>query len=833
MQKSSYKVILEEMTEKKKKLHTTVGLRSDLTDAPSGYTFVAAGDPKITSKCKELSRAQAVKVYIVSTSGTSNLSEQVGRVGYHFPSRIVNEACRLLGSRLPVIGGVDFELESGSRSMRHTRSSAQAVPARREHQRSAVIDLVEDEMSQDELDAKATSTIRELFPKIPELDVQQIVTRAFRRGTAKVGTATDQPFIRRVHLAVGAHIRHMYTDYDELLRSRKHGWLDARAMVQPITLDKIIEWRDEKDEPDAVEDILREVIVIPDDEDDEIEDNITSDRQDSVEVISSHEFSDTVHVKPLDYGALDGGSRLDQLVSSEDDWDPSVKFIRRVSTPPAEKRREHQDRLDRQQAHRNRIWREAVSRRKNTAQTSHGMATRHAYQPHDKRLAPSNPTYPQLASADRQDRNGEYSQSGQHTNGTQAILSTIAYNHNPDHQVYLAHDKFNGEQISPRTSVGLHKAPAVSRFVPPESERIIPSVESDPHAFRRQKPSPEGDIPGPSSLQDRFVGPRIIELDDSPRTPTIKRRRVEEVNRSTNVAYQAVTRHVSPEPAPSSYGPPQRTGYSIPESDISGASRSRPFRYDQDPPRRVELVPIVRSSYNAVNDGPMKDIVHHHNGGTAHIAQTSQPYPSTRPLYEPPSGSPLQHARVDPHKRFSAAPNSRSLTFNPKPPSEMDRLQQPILSTYENLPASYFTEHRPEAAPNEFVPRISYKVQNMPGRLRPLHPNEEGVSMYAGGKPALDDSYWVQTGIQASNTEARGSTYGPAHVNREDDHTVRRNLQPPVALLPRDVHRQDLHPYVGEKFLNVPQHVATIGRHRNDPDHEVVYITSSPPGGER
>lgn len=82
--KASYKVVLEEMTEKKKKLHTTVGLRSasvtrskDLqiarklsfrTEAPPGYTFVAAGDPKITSKCKELSRAQGVKVYIVSVS---------------------------------------------------------------------------------------------------------------------------------------------------------------------------------------------------------------------------------------------------------------------------------------------------------------------------------------------------------------------------------------------------------------------------------------------------------------------------------------------------------------------------------------------------------------------------------------------------------------------------------------------------------------------------------------------------------------------------------------------------------------------------------------------
>ncbi|KAL8784267.1 MAG: hypothetical protein Q9213_004089 [Squamulea squamosa] len=828
MRKSSYKIILEEMTEKKKKLHTT-------------------------------------------TSGTSNLSEQVGRVGYHFPSTIVTEACRLLGLKLPVIGGVDFELESGYRPTRHTRSNAQVVPARREHKVSAVIDLVEDEMSQEELDAKATSTIRELFPKIPQKDVQQIVTRAFRRGTAKVGTATDQPFIRRVHLAVGAHIRHVYTNYDELLRSRKYGWLDARAMVQPITLDKIIEWRDEKDEPDAVEDILREVIVIPDDEDNEIEDVNTSDRQDSVEVISSHDFAATVNVEALDYGALDGRSGLDQLVSSEDDWDPRVKFIRRVSSPPAEKQRQYQDRLDRQQAHRNRVWHEAVSRRKNTAKTSHGTAPHHVYQPHDERFATSNPIYPQLASADRQafqplpgltesrlvfpsvedvqppfgphgrrgnvamdrDQIGEYSQSGQQTNGTQAALSTVAYNHKPDHRVYLAHDRLNGEQRSPRTTLGLHKAPVVSRFILPEQERIIPSVENDPHAFRRQKSSPERSIPGPSQVQDRFVEPRIIELDNSPRTPMSKRRRIEEVNRSTKVSYQAVSKPQPPEPAPLSYGPLQRHCYSNPESAISGVSRSQPFRYDQDPPRRVELVPIVRSPYNAVDDGPTKDFVHRHDGRIADVTQTLQPYPSSRPLYEPPTNSPLQQARDHPHEGLSAAPNSRSLTFNPKPPSERDRLQQPRPSAYKNLPATYITKHKPETAPTELVPLTNYKVQNMPGRLRPLHPNEEDILMYADGKPALDDPYWVQNGMQAFITEARGSAYPPAHANREIDHTMMRSLQPPVPLLPRDARSRGLHPNVGENFLNDPRQVETIGRRKDDPDHEIVYITSSPLGGER
>ena len=115
------------------------------------------------------------------TSRTGSLSAQVGRVGYHFPSAIVDQACRLLGVKLARSGYVHFGPDFDRRSTRRMRSSAQADQATRKHQVSATIDLVEAEMSQKELDAQASSAIRELFPKIPEEDVQQIVARAFRK----------------------------------------------------------------------------------------------------------------------------------------------------------------------------------------------------------------------------------------------------------------------------------------------------------------------------------------------------------------------------------------------------------------------------------------------------------------------------------------------------------------------------------------------------------------------------------------------------------------------------------------------------------------------------
>ena len=69
-----------------------------------------------------------------------------------------------------------------------------------------------------------------------------------------------------MQLAVVAHIRHMYTTYDKLLRQIP--WQAARSLVETETLRKLAEWRGENDEkPDALEEIIREVIVISEDED--------------------------------------------------------------------------------------------------------------------------------------------------------------------------------------------------------------------------------------------------------------------------------------------------------------------------------------------------------------------------------------------------------------------------------------------------------------------------------------------------------------------------------------------------------------------------------------
>jgi Uncharacterized conserved protein (DUF2293) len=85
-----------------------------------------------------------------------------------------------------------------------------------------------------------------------------------------VGNADDVPFPRRVQLAVMAHIRHVHTSYDALLKTTKRGI--ARLKIEPKCLRVLLKWRGEDDEVE-IEEREEEVIEIDsdDDSDDELE----------------------------------------------------------------------------------------------------------------------------------------------------------------------------------------------------------------------------------------------------------------------------------------------------------------------------------------------------------------------------------------------------------------------------------------------------------------------------------------------------------------------------------------------------------------------------------
>jgi len=65
--------------------------------------------------------------------------------------------------------------------------------------------------------AKARAALLALFPAMPAADVERVLDHAFRKGSGRVGRTGGHSIERRASLAVGAHIRHEYTEYDGLI----------------------------------------------------------------------------------------------------------------------------------------------------------------------------------------------------------------------------------------------------------------------------------------------------------------------------------------------------------------------------------------------------------------------------------------------------------------------------------------------------------------------------------------------------------------------------------------------------------------------------------------
>ncbi|EXJ77568.1 hypothetical protein A1O3_09795 [Capronia epimyces CBS 606.96] len=273
-QRNKHKVVMEDTSKEKNKLRSVITFRAD---PPPGYTFIPAGNPELTAALKEFARRGDNKIFAVTTTPHADrheLSREVHRVGFHFPTSVVAQVCAHYGIRLTSGGKVIDETKDDKLFMQVYQN-----PGHRP---------VEGEKDQVTINTEAKQTIKDLFPNIPDKDLFQIIKTAFQKGDNKVGTADEIPLVRRAQLSVVAHIRHMYTQYDKLLR--KVPYNDARHMVEQDTLKKLIEWRGDEETTDeatqrAADDLLREVIVISDEEDSDTQsDDVQQVRHDNVQV---------------------------------------------------------------------------------------------------------------------------------------------------------------------------------------------------------------------------------------------------------------------------------------------------------------------------------------------------------------------------------------------------------------------------------------------------------------------------------------------------------------------------------------------------------------------
>ncbi|KAF1823884.1 uncharacterized protein K489DRAFT_305206, partial [Dissoconium aciculare CBS 342.82] len=230
---------------------------------PPGFQFLPVGTPELAERCKEISRIRGLPVDIVNADplnkngkDENKVSHHILRVGYHFRAEVVNDACADLGY-----------VNVRGKYMKATEASTQSILARTMMSHGLRPVPGAGLAPERETDEQIRAAVKELFPKIPDEDLEAIMQHAWAEGSGRVGNAAFLTLSRRVQLATIARIRHRYTDYDRLLRAFE--WKQARLEVEPVCVQKLLEWRGENEEDDQVEEIVREVIVIDDDDDDD------------------------------------------------------------------------------------------------------------------------------------------------------------------------------------------------------------------------------------------------------------------------------------------------------------------------------------------------------------------------------------------------------------------------------------------------------------------------------------------------------------------------------------------------------------------------------------
>lgn len=175
---------------------------------------------------------------------------------------------------------------------------------------------------------------------------------------------------RRAQLAVVAHIRHVYTDYDRLLKTTS--FQEARSHVEDPTLAKLVEWRgDDENGKTVLEDVFREVIVISDDEDSDSEGDhpLSPGRDPSVEIVSSNALHGELQTKQVNYASPLRESVQD---SSDDDAPSGFRVVPQIP---------NRDKIDRRGFNRYQAWDRAINRyRKEAHEASLGRQRPTDYQ---------------------------------------------------------------------------------------------------------------------------------------------------------------------------------------------------------------------------------------------------------------------------------------------------------------------------------------------------------------------------------------------------------------------------------------------------------------------
>ncbi|KAH8652089.1 hypothetical protein BX600DRAFT_88166 [Xylariales sp. PMI_506] len=142
---------------------------------PKGYVFVPKGSLYITGNCRRKTQARHQTVYVVVDANKKP-------IGIRVPAAIHRDVLK--------------------------------AEAETRQERAAVIQKRDSAMEREFRDA-----VVKTFPKIPIHNIPRLITRTMQKGSNRVGRTGTLTLTEKAELAVRAHIRHCYTDYDRLMNT--------------------------------------------------------------------------------------------------------------------------------------------------------------------------------------------------------------------------------------------------------------------------------------------------------------------------------------------------------------------------------------------------------------------------------------------------------------------------------------------------------------------------------------------------------------------------------------------------------------------------------------
>ncbi|KAK4152651.1 hypothetical protein C8A00DRAFT_44305 [Chaetomidium leptoderma] len=159
---------------------------------PEGYEFVPKGDVYVTKNCRKTTHEAEKTLYVV-------LDRRNKPVGLRCPSYIYSAV------------------------MGQNKATATQRAAAVQKRDTAIEENFEE-------------AIVKLFPEVPKEEVPKIIKHSLQKHSRRVGRTSRVDLEDRVHLAVRAHIRHVHTDYDHLLRQGA-----SRAVAREKVWDRLNE----------------------------------------------------------------------------------------------------------------------------------------------------------------------------------------------------------------------------------------------------------------------------------------------------------------------------------------------------------------------------------------------------------------------------------------------------------------------------------------------------------------------------------------------------------------------------------------------------------------